>query len=49
MLTDSGMCMRFTLMPAGCDAGYYREIRELGCDLQMLDGEIPETGGNSDA
>ena len=49
MLTDSNLCKRITLMPVGCDEAYYREIRELGCDLQLISGEVPEDGGTEDA
>ncbi|MBQ6425346.1 MAG: DUF58 domain-containing protein [Clostridia bacterium] len=45
MLMDSNLCRRITVMPVGCDESYPREIRELGCDLQMVSGEVPEEEG----
>ena len=49
MLTDSNLCGRITVMPSGCDAAYPRAVRELGCDLQLLSGAVPEEGEDGHA
>ena len=46
MLTDSNLCRRITVMPVGCDGAFEREVRELGCELQLISGEVPGDGGS---
>jgi len=41
-LTDLGACRRLTLMPESCDNETANALRELGCEVQLLDGRVPD-------
>ncbi len=41
-LVDMGACRRITLMPEQCDRETAKALRELGCEVQLLDGTIPD-------
>ncbi len=41
-LLDSGVCRKLTLMPANCKKDAIRRFRSLGCEVQLLNGEILE-------
>ena len=40
-LTELGICRRFTLMPDACDDATAGALRDLGCEVQLLDGSVP--------
>jgi uncharacterized protein (DUF58 family) len=48
-LTDLGACRRLTLMPERCDDGTAAALRDLGCEVQLLDGSIPGAESEVDA
>jgi len=41
-LIDLGVCRRMTLMPERCSAEEAKALRALGCEVQLLDGSIPD-------
>ena len=48
-LTDLGACRRLTLMPHACDDKTAAALRELGCEVQLLDGSVPGAETEADA
>ena len=40
-LTSIGLCRRLTLMPDACDDASAEALRDLGCEVQLLDGSVP--------
>ena len=40
-LTELGACRRFTLMPEQCDDATADALRDLGCEVQLLNGRVP--------
>lgn len=48
-LADLGACRKLTLMPEQCDAKTADALRDLGCEVQLLDGSIPGTETEADA
>ncbi|MEA4869099.1 MAG: DUF58 domain-containing protein [Christensenella sp.] len=41
-LVDLGFCRRLTIMPDRCAKDTATVLRELGCEVQLLDGRIPD-------
>jgi len=41
-LVDLGVCRRMTLMPQRCSVEQTRALRSLGCEVQLMDGSIPD-------
>ena len=48
-LTELGVCRRLTLMPDACDDATAAALRELGCEVQRLDGSVPGAETEADA
>ncbi len=48
-LTDLGVCRRLTLMPEQCDNATANVLRDLGCEVQLLDGSVPGAEAEADA
>ena len=46
-LTSTGLCRRLTLMPDACDDASADALRDLGCEVQLLNGRVP--GAETDA
>ena len=46
-MTTIGACRRLTLMPEACDDETANALRDLGCEVQLLDGSVP--GAESEA
>lgn len=42
-LTAIGLCRRLTIMPHDCDDASADALRDLGCEVQLLDGRVPGT------
>jgi len=47
-IVDLGICRRLTLMPDRCPKDTAAVLRGLGCELQLLDGRIPDQEGEAD-
>ncbi|PKM39841.1 MAG: hypothetical protein CVV04_08645 [Firmicutes bacterium HGW-Firmicutes-9] len=48
-MTTIGACRRLTLMPYVCDNDTADAIRDLGCEVQLLDGSVPGAETEADA
>jgi len=47
-LTNLGACRRLTLMPDQCDDKTADILRDLGCEVQLLNGRVPGTETEAD-
>lgn len=47
-LTNLGACRKLTLMPDQCDDKTADALRDLGCEVQLLNGSIPGTETEAD-
>ncbi len=43
-LIDLGICHKITVMPERCSRDEAAALREMGCEVQLLDGSVPELG-----
>lgn len=47
-LTAIGLCRRLTIMPHACDNAGADALRDLGCEVQLLDGRVPGAEAEAD-